>query len=371
MILWVKFSAWGGNRLASLSADTGTLQPAFDPEVTAYSVAVPYDTERIRLEAQARSNNARLVPGTVLEQLLNFGENPALKFTVYPEDFSAPRYYTVTVNRDTLISGAVNLDSVLVRDQNGRIWPVSDYGAGEFTAANTGPYTLFVPSTMTRIALVCTAVDPKAAIQIGDQIQTGVHDQAYIENLEYDVPRDITVTVTAQNGNTRDYFFKAVRVQPVLENNNKLRRVWVNDTLISGFNSDTVQYTVYVPFSSSSITIAAEAMETGAAVFHNDEELAGGLVTLPFASPLTSLDYTLKVEPASGDPKEYTLSLKRLAEGSSGNTGGGEGAPARWKQTTRPWWRLRFPAASLAPALTGLPLPTPRSTCPRTPPAST
>jgi hypothetical protein len=313
------------NRLAALRADAGTLEPAFDPEITAYSLAVPYDTERIRLEAQARSGGARLVPGTVLEQLLNFGENPALTFTVYPEDFSEPRQYTVTVSRDTLVSGAASLDSVLVRDQNGRLWPVSDYGAGDFSAANTGPYTLSVPSTMTRLALVCTAVDSKAAIQIGDQTQTGLHDQSYIENLEYDAPRDIRVIVTAQNGNTKEYIFKVIRLQPVLANSNKLRRIWVNGTLIGGFKSDTTQYTVYVPFSSDSITIAAEAMEIGAAIFHDDEELAEGSVTLPFVSPVSSLDYTLKVVPAGGEAKEYALALKRLAENASGDSGEGSG----------------------------------------------
>jgi hypothetical protein len=311
------------NRLESLRADTGTLEPAFDPETTAYSLDVPYDTDRIRLEAKAKSDKARLVPGPELEQILDFGENPPLEFTVYPEDWSEIRHYTVKVNRDSLPSGAASLKSVLVRDQNGRLWPVSDYGAGEFTASNTGPYTLSVPSTMTRLALACTAVDQKASIQVGDQTQTGQNDQTYVENLEYDVPRDITVIVTAQNGNTREYTFKVVRVQPVLENNNKLRRIWINDKLLEAFKSDTTQYTVNVPFSGSSVAIAAEAMEFGVTIFHNDEELENGRVTLPFASPLSSLDCTLKVVPENGDVKEYTLTIKRQAEDAGGSDPGG------------------------------------------------
>lgn len=38
--------------LASITADGGTLEPAFDPEVTAYTITVPYETEEIGLAAE-------------------------------------------------------------------------------------------------------------------------------------------------------------------------------------------------------------------------------------------------------------------------------------------------------------------------------
>jgi hypothetical protein len=88
--------------LLSLTINSGTLTPGFDPEVLAYTVAVPYETEIITITGIANDTKAT-VSGNVTDKSLIVGEN-TVTITVTAEDGISTNDYVVTINRATLTS---------------------------------------------------------------------------------------------------------------------------------------------------------------------------------------------------------------------------------------------------------------------------
>ena len=83
-------------RLLSLAPDHGQLQPAFDPDVFAYTMTVPYEVEAITFTAEP-------VPGAACrvnrKNLGSGGSDTLFRITVTAEDGETKNEYQVTVHR--------------------------------------------------------------------------------------------------------------------------------------------------------------------------------------------------------------------------------------------------------------------------------
>ena len=90
-------------RLLSLTPATGTLNPAFDPEVLSYTLTVPYEVTTMTFEAQPvegasyRVNRKNLGSG---------GSDTLFTITVTAADGETKTVYQVTVHREEKVSGS-------------------------------------------------------------------------------------------------------------------------------------------------------------------------------------------------------------------------------------------------------------------------
>lgn len=90
--------------LSSLSLSSGTLSPAFDPEVKDYVVYLPYEAEQVELSGVAQDGKARSVTGSSAE--LEPGDN-ALTVVCVAEDGTTQEEYTVHVYRMPAYEGVL------------------------------------------------------------------------------------------------------------------------------------------------------------------------------------------------------------------------------------------------------------------------
>ena len=89
--------------LASLSVSSGTLSPAFSPDVTDYVVYLPYEAEHAEVSGVAQDGKARSVTGSSAD--LEVGENP-LTVTCKAED-GTEQTYTVRAIRMPAFEGVL------------------------------------------------------------------------------------------------------------------------------------------------------------------------------------------------------------------------------------------------------------------------
>ena len=90
--------------LSSLSLSSGTLSPAFDPEVMDYVVYLPYEAESFELGGVAQDGKARSVTGSSAD--LEPGDNPMTVVCV-AEDGTTRAEYTVHVYRMPAYEGTL------------------------------------------------------------------------------------------------------------------------------------------------------------------------------------------------------------------------------------------------------------------------
>ncbi|AEF86730.1 putative lipoprotein [Treponema primitia ZAS-2] len=311
------------NRLLSITASRGDLSPLFNPDYTDYELLVPFDAESVRLEAVPGDGGARVSPGRVVEKPLG-PVDTVVVFTVYPQDWSAVRDYTVTVRRKSPVSKNTNLASVWVADKDGNKWPFSDYHNDNDEPLAFSPgltaYTVKVPNSMERIALICTPTNENAAVSdTGHYKKTA--EYTYTE-LAVGIPEEINVTVTSEDRTeTKTYTFTVTRAAPD-PGNNRLRRLWINGKLAADFKGSDAAYTANVSWADS-VTLKAEAEELGARIYDSTDTAInpeGSAVTavqdLPF-SGAGVITYTLRVASVDGSDMAYTITLTRLSKDAS------------------------------------------------------
>jgi uncharacterized repeat protein (TIGR02543 family) len=170
--------------LSSLSVSDGWMDPVFAPYITIYTMTVPYTTASLTVSAAvADVGKASLVlPANPVN--LNPGEN-TLRVRVTAEDGTTTREYRITVTR-TPLSANSNLGSLSV--STGALSPAF--------SANTTAYTVLVPAVTGSITLSAAAADTgKATV-----------DQSPSNPVTLSAAStDITLTVRAEDGTTREY----------------------------------------------------------------------------------------------------------------------------------------------------------------------
>lgn len=158
--------------LSSLLADTGTLQPSFNPEVTHYELVVPAGTNSVTLTAETG------IPGASVTGAGEYQEIPCTAIIVVTSnEGTLSREYQVDI-RFEILSGDATLASL--SPDAGSLDPVFD------PAVTT--YNLVLPAGSTSVNLHATANHPNASVS-GD-------------GLVEPVPGTAEITVTAEDGTT-------------------------------------------------------------------------------------------------------------------------------------------------------------------------
>ena len=273
-------------RLLSLAPDHGQLQPAFDPDVFAYTMTVPYEVEAVTFTAEP-------VPGAACrvnrKNLGAGGSDTLFRITVTAEDGETKKEYHVTVHRqekeEEEEKPELSADASLLS-----LTPASGILTPAFEP-DIYQYNLTVPFEVTTMTF--TAEVPEGATYRVNRKNLGAGGS----------DTDFEITVTAADGETRQVYTVTVHrsekeeeEKPELNSDASLLSLTpASGTLTPAFDPDIYQYSLTVPFEVTTMTFTAEVPE-GATYRVNRKNLgAGGSDTL-FRITVTAEDGETKNE---------------------------------------------------------------------------
>ena len=301
-------------RLLSLVPDNGVLDPVFDPDCFSYRVTVPYEVETMTFLAEpaagalCRVNRKNLGSG---------GSDTVFTITVTAEDGKTKNVYQVVVHRLEKEEPEYSDDARLLS-----LVPATGTLEPAFSP-ETLSYTLTVPFSVTTMTFDAEAVEGATYRVNRKNLGAGGSDTPF------------TITVTAADGETKSVYQVMVHRQekeeeekPVLSDSAKLLSlVPATGTLEPAFSPETLSYTLTVPFSVTTMTFTAEAVE-GATYRVNRKNLgAGGSDTL----------FTITVTAEDGETKsEYQVTVHRQEKSASTNASGGTSASNEGGDSSKP-----------------------------------
>ena len=308
-IVTVNRAALGGNNnLQSLTVSPGPLVPTFTASTTNYSVNVASTVSSVTVTATLQDTNASMTvngQGTSSGQARTISLNGPGSNTPIPIEVTAPngsqKTYLVTANR-TALGGNNNLQSLTVSP--GALTP-------SFTATRL-VYTVNVASAVNSVTVTAQPQESGATVSIDGQPTTSRSVSLGAAGSS----TEILIEVMAPNGNQKTYAVTVNRA--ALGGNNNLQNLTVSSgTLAPAFNASTTDYTINVASSVTSITMTAQAQDTGATVGVNDQTTTSLTVTLGAEGSSTPI--SIEVTAPNGDQKTYTVLVNRAAIVLSGN----------------------------------------------------
>jgi hypothetical protein len=206
----VNRAASSDSNLSALTVTPGTLLPAFNSGIQDYTVDVATDITEVTVTATKSDSNAVLSgsipdPGTgqatgqATIPLNGAGTPTSISITVTAPS-GVSKTYSITVSR-AAPSSDNNLSALTVT--GGPLVP-------DFAPSITA-YTLDVPSSVDSVTISATKADPNAVMSgdltAGAGVPTGQGDFPLIPLL----PRTVSITVTAPNGDSKTYSITITR----------------------------------------------------------------------------------------------------------------------------------------------------------------
>lgn len=221
------------------SSPQGNITPSFTPTFYNY-YTYTYDSTvtSIDIAATLEDNDASIVSGTGTYS----SSDTAANIVTTAEDGTTKTY---------VIKFSRNKSS----DNNLKSLSVDGYPLNEAFSPSTTLYTVTVPGTVDSINVNALANESHATLT-----GTGSH------SLNYG-PNTIQVRVKAENGATKDYTINVTRSKKDISTLSDLQ---INGTTISGFNENTLSYTLdEVPFETTTLNINGIAKDSDATVVGN------------------------------------------------------------------------------------------------------
>ena len=255
--------------LSALSTTAGTLSPAFDAGITAYTSSVAFNITSVTVTAtkadpgatlQVRINGGTYSPltsGAASSALnLNTGANP-IDVLVTAEDGITTKLYTITVTR-AAASTVSSLSSMT-------------FSSGTLTpsfASNVTAYTTSVSNAITSITVTSVVTDAASSIQVRvngggfTSVASGVASGALTLNVGNNT---VDVRVTAEDGTTTTTY--TTTVTRAGSNVSSLSNITISSgTLSPSFATATTTYSASVFNSVNSVTVTPTVTQANATV---------------------------------------------------------------------------------------------------------
>ncbi|NGZ98592.1 MAG: hypothetical protein CV089_21155 [Nitrospira sp. WS110] len=296
----------GNNNLERLSVSPGSLSPGFSASRTSYTVDVEGRVSSISVTAAVEDPNASVAingEGTNSGQARSIGLGPdgsstGIQVIVTAQNGSQKPYF-ITVNRAAL-SADNNLEALNVSP--GTLDPAF--------SAGTTQYTVEVATGVTAVTVTATKSDPNAVIS-GDVPNGG---QATIPLDGPGTKKTVSITVAAQNGESKTYKITVNRAAP--SSNNNLSDLSVSaGSLDPTFAPDKRKYKVDVASVVDSITVSATKSDPNAVLSAAGSVIAGaGVPTGQVSAALglgTTTSVSITVTAPDGKQKTYTIDVTR------------------------------------------------------------
>ena len=180
----------GDNKLSSLTVSGGAISPAFSPDVTKYTISVPFTVSSLDVTAEANHPNAKV---TVSNTQLVAGATTNVTVTVTAEN-GAVQTYSIQATR------AQDPNYVKSSDATLSSLSVDGYALSPVFSADMLNYYVWLPFEASSINITAKANDSKASTAIGEA-----------SNLVPGQGNPIPITVTAEDGSQVVYTLTAVR----------------------------------------------------------------------------------------------------------------------------------------------------------------
>lgn len=296
--------------LGNLSVSVGDLQPAFSPAITSYTLQLPTDVPSTTITATPRvaGDSIRIDNQQVGSQTITLdspGAEKSVNIVVTETGTGGTsKSYIVQVKRATL-AGNNSLTSLTVSP--GILAP-------EFDKSSTR-YTVSVDNNVSRVTITPTLSDPAATMTVNGQ--SAISGQPRAINLTAgNQTTTITITVTAQNGDTQSYEI-IVSSKP----SNNLQGLTVSPgPLVPAFRASGTGYTVNVGSGVGSVTIRPTLADTRATMTVNGQAATSGQSqTITLNQPGSPTIITIFVIVPEVLPKQYSVTINRAALGGNSN----------------------------------------------------
>ncbi|PAW93990.1 hypothetical protein CKK33_10980 [Mucilaginibacter sp. MD40] len=278
---------------------------SYNAQTHNYSVAVPYQTNYIKIVPQTASANAIVtinnipyqgVYGTALQPGANI-----FNVVVYAQDRAYQQTYTITVNR--ALSSNNNLATLVINQTN--LVPL-------FNPAVTS-YTASVAGSTSSVDISASTADTTAGLTINNQpIANNV-----IKNITL-IGGDniVTIRATAANGDTKDYTITINRAQSTDATLSNLTTD--GGSLSPAFSPSVTAYTQTVAITKTSINITPTANAATSLITVNGTGVtSGNPINLPLNYGLNTS--TIVVTAESGATQTYTISTTRPEPSANSN----------------------------------------------------
>ncbi len=306
------------NNLQGLTITPGTLDPSFRANRTGYTVDVGSAVGNVTITPRLQDTTATM---TVNGQDTNSGQARAIPLNgagsptginiVVTAQNGSQKPYTITVERAAL-GGNNNLSGLTVSPGSLNPNPFN---------ANTLSYTVDVGSTVTSVSVTPTRQDPNATITMNGTPATSGQGRSITLNGAGSNTL-INIVVAAQNGTQKIYTVNVARA--ALGGNNNLSGLTVSPgTLNPAFNANTLNYTVNVASTVTSVTVTPTRQDPNAIITMNGTAATSGQgrsVTLNGAGSNTLIN--IVVTAPNGSQKTYTVNVNRAALGGNNNLSG-------------------------------------------------
>jgi hypothetical protein len=312
-VLLVRAGLTGNNSLQNLTVSSGSLAPAFDPNVQAYTVDVANNVGSIAvtptLSDPAASMTVNGQPaGSGQAQTITLGppgQTTNITIIVTAQNGS-PKPYLVTVSRG--VSSNSNLQSLTVSP--GTLNPTF--------SANRTSYVVNVASSVTSVTVTPRAQDASATMTVnGEPTASGQARTIPLGAAGSNTP--IFIIVISQNGLQKTYTIGVNRA--ALGGNSNLSGLTVSPgRLDPAFNANQTNYTTEVANSVTNVTITPRLQDSTAGMTVNGQPTDSGqsrTVTLNGEGSNTIIP--LVVTAANGSQKTYIITVERAAQAGNNN----------------------------------------------------
>ncbi|MGN1337145.1 MAG: cadherin-like beta sandwich domain-containing protein [Candidatus Coprovivens sp.] len=259
------------NYLSNIEISHGNLNPTFNKNKQYYEVIVPYEINRVTVNAILEDENSTVTGNGVYN--LKVGNN-LIKFRVTGEDGKTRDYQILYIREQNTDA---TLKNVTIKDVP--LNPIFNKDVTEYEVETTLSYLDFSNIETT---------DPNATYEIlNNTLITGN------DNI-------VKIKVTAANGvDTKEY---VIKVNKIISTNNFLKSLSVENYSISPtFNKDELTYYLTIPYSTNSINIIAEPDDSQSTV-------TGDGIQLPIVG---TNYYLIDVTNESGATRTYTIVVNR------------------------------------------------------------
>lgn len=298
----VKAALGGNNNLRRLSVSPGSLSPSFSAGETTYRVEVGGRVDRISVTAVAQDANATVA---IDGQGINSGQ--ARSISLGPDGSTTPIQILVTAENGSQKPYRIDvIRAALSADNNLETLSLSPGTLDPPFSAGTTDYAVDVPFNVTSVTVTATKSDPSAVIS-GDVLNGG---QA---NIPLDGPgtsKNISITVTAQNGTPKTYRITVTQLAPGSDNN--LSLLTVNPGSLSpAFSSTVLSYAV--TSSAASIIVSATKADPDAVMSGSvtaGTGIATGSATI-LLDGIGTTNISITVMAPNEDRKTYTITVGR------------------------------------------------------------
>ena len=293
--------------LSGLSLSAGTLNPAFNPATTAYTVDAVLENSIAVTATLADSNASMRINGNNVSSgvpsaaiALAVGTN-ILSVQVTAENGTTVKTYSITVTRIVAANQNADLNSLSV-------------SAGLLNTAfesNTLNYSVNVASNVTSTTVTASTAEGAATFTINGNAATSSIPSSSI-NLNVGA-NPITVIVTASDGvTTKTYTVTVIRAGVGSSNANLSDLTLSYGALDQAFDAAQTIYTSTVKFMITSIQLTPTTQDSNAVVTINNLPVTSGQASMPVA--LAEGNNIIDVVVTSQDgsvTKTYTVTFAR------------------------------------------------------------